>query len=89
VGLLEELERQAPVEGALVVPAAATVDGARGVAVGTPARTMLETAEATHVAWSGRATAGRTGVRDGVRGRIAARGGRTAAGAVLPRRPHV
>ena len=47
--LVEDLERQATVDWAQVVPEAeaAKVEVARVVAVGTPDRTIIETAEAT------------------------------------------
>jgi len=87
---VEDRERQATVEVAQGVPAAeaAKVEVARVVAVGTPDRPISETAEASHVEWLVRATAGRTGVSHFILGRIAERVGRTAACPVLTMRPH-
>src|SRR5262245_25015345 len=91
---LEDLERQASVELAQVVPdaEAAKVEVARVVAVGTPYRTIIETAEANHVDLIVMATAGRTGfshlILGSIAGSIAERVVRTASCPVLTIRPH-
>src|SRR5262245_7132285 len=87
---VEDLERQASVDLAQLVPEAeaAKVEVARLVAVGTPYRTIIETAEADHVELIVMATAGRTGVRHVIMGSIAERVVRTASCPVLTMRPH-
>jgi nucleotide-binding universal stress UspA family protein len=87
---LEDLERQATVDLAQVVPEAeaAKVEVARIVAVGTPYRTIIETAESNHVDLIVMATAGRTGFSHLVLGSIAERVVRTASCPVLTIRPH-
>ena len=87
---VEDLERQATADLAQVVPEAeaAKVEVARVVAVGTPYRTIIETAEANHVDLIVMATAGRTGFSHLVLGRIAGRVVRTASCPVLTIRPH-
>jgi nucleotide-binding universal stress UspA family protein len=84
------MERQATVDLAQVVPEAeaAKVDVARLVAVGTPYRKIVETAEADHVDLIVMATAGRTGFSHLVLGSIAERVVRTASCPVLTMRPH-
>jgi nucleotide-binding universal stress UspA family protein len=88
--LLEDLERQASVDLAQVLPEAeaAGIEVARVVAVGTPYRTIIETAEADHVDLIVMATAGRTGFSHLVLGSIAERVVRTASCPVLTIRPH-
>jgi nucleotide-binding universal stress UspA family protein len=87
---LDDMERQATVDLAQVVPEAeaAKVDVARLVAVGTPYRKIVETAEADHVDLIVMATAGRTGFSHLVLGSIAERVVRTASCPVLTIRPH-
>ena len=87
---VEDLERQATMDLAQVVPEAeaAKVEVARVVAVGTPYRMIIETAEANHVELIVMATAGRTGFSHLVLGRIAGRVVRTASCPVLTMRPH-
>jgi nucleotide-binding universal stress UspA family protein len=87
---LDDMERQATVDLAQVVPEAeaAKVDVARLVAVGTPYRKIVETAEADHVDLIVMATAGRTGFSHLVLGSIAERVVRTASCPVLTMRPH-
>jgi nucleotide-binding universal stress UspA family protein len=87
---LEDLERQATVDLAQVVPEAeaAKVEVARVVAVGTPYRTIIETAEANHVDLIVMATAGRTGFSHLILGSIAERVVRTASCPVLTIRPY-
>ena len=60
---VEDLERQATVDLAQAVPEAeaAKVEVARVLAVGTPYRMIIETAEANHVELIVMVTAGRTG----------------------------
>ena len=65
----------------------ANLDVARLVAVGTPYRTIIETAEAEHVDLIVMATAGRTGFSHLVMGSIAERVVRTASCPVLTIRP--
>jgi nucleotide-binding universal stress UspA family protein len=86
----EDLERQASVELAQVVPEAeaAGIEVSRVVAVGTPYRTIIETAEATQADLIVMATAGRTGFSHLVLGSIAERVVRTASCPVLTIRPH-
>ena len=87
---LEDLERQASADLAQLVPEAeaAGIEVARVVAVGTPYRTIIETAEAEHVDLIVMATAGRTGFSHLVLGSIAERVVRTASCPVLTIRPH-
>jgi nucleotide-binding universal stress UspA family protein len=87
---LEDLERQAAADVAQVVPEAeaAKVEVARVVAVGTPYRTIIETAEADHVDVIVMATAGRTGLSHFILGSIVERVVRTASCPVLTIRPH-
>jgi nucleotide-binding universal stress UspA family protein len=87
---LKDLERQASVDLAQLVPEAeaAGIEVARVVAVGTPYRTIIETAEADHVDLIIMATAGRTGFSHLVLGSIAERVVRTASCPVLTIRPH-
>jgi nucleotide-binding universal stress UspA family protein len=87
---LEDLERQAAADLAQLVPEAeaAGIEVARVVAVGTPYRTIIETAEAEHVDLIVMATAGRTGFSHLVLGSIAERVVRTATCPVLTMRPH-
>jgi nucleotide-binding universal stress UspA family protein len=87
---LDDMERQATVDLAQVVPEAeaAKVEVARLVAVGTPYRKIVETAEADHVDLIVMATAGRTGFSHLVLGSIAERVVRTASCPVLTIRPH-
>jgi nucleotide-binding universal stress UspA family protein len=85
---LEDLERQATADLAQVVPEAAKVEVARVVAVGTPYRTIIETAEADHVDLIVMAMAGRTGFSHFILGSIAERVVRTASCPVLTIRPH-
>ena len=90
VTFVEDLERQATVDVAQVVPEAeaATGEVARVVAMGTPDRTILETAEANHVGLIVMATAGHTGLAHVVLGSLAERVVRTASCPVLIIRPH-
>jgi nucleotide-binding universal stress UspA family protein len=87
---LDDMERQATVDLAQVVPEAeaAKVEVARLVAMGTPYRKIVETAEADHVDLIVMATAGRTGFSHLVLGSIAERVVRTASCPVLTMRPH-
>jgi nucleotide-binding universal stress UspA family protein len=87
---LDDMERQATVDLAQVVPEAeaAKVEVVRLVAVGTPYRKIVETAEADHVDLIVMATAGRTGFSHLVLGSIAERVVRTASCPVLTMRPH-
>jgi nucleotide-binding universal stress UspA family protein len=86
---LDDLERQAKQDLAQIVPEAelAQLDVARVVAVGTPYRTIIETAEAEQVDLIVMATAGRTGFSRMVMGSIAERVVRTASCPVLTIRP--
>ncbi len=86
---LEDLERQATQELAQLLPAAedAKVEVVRLVAVGTPHRKIIETAEAERVDLIVMATAGRTGFSHLVMGSIAERVVRTATCPVLTIRP--
>jgi nucleotide-binding universal stress UspA family protein len=86
---LEDLERQATQELAQVVPEAegAKLEVVRLVAVGTPYRKIIETAEAEQVDLIVMATAGRTGFSHLVMGSIAERVVRTATCPVLTIRP--
>jgi nucleotide-binding universal stress UspA family protein len=87
---LEDLERQATEDLAQVVPEAeaAGVEVERLIAVGTPYRTIIDTAEAERVDLIVMATAGRTGFSHLVLGSIAERVVRTASCPVLTIRPH-
>jgi nucleotide-binding universal stress UspA family protein len=87
---LEDLERQATEDLAQLVPEAesAKVEVERLIAVGTPYRKIIETAEAEHVDLIVMATAGRTGFSHLVMGSIAERVVRTASCPVLTIRPH-
>ena len=87
---LEDLERQAAQDLAQIVPEAesAGVEVARVIAVGTPYRKIIETAEAEQVDLIVMATAGRTGFSHLVMGSIAERVVRTATCPVLTIRPH-
>jgi nucleotide-binding universal stress UspA family protein len=87
---LDDMERQATVDLAQIVPEAeaAKVEVARLVAMGTPYRKIVETAEADHVDLIVMATAGRTGFSHLVLGSIAERVVRTASCPVLTMRPH-
>ena len=86
---LDDLERQAAADLAQIVPEAeaANVEVARVVAVGTPYRKIVETAEAEQVDLIVMATAGRTGLSHLVIGSIAERVVRTATCPVLTIRP--
>jgi nucleotide-binding universal stress UspA family protein len=86
---LDDLERQAKQDLAQIVPEAeqAQLEVARVVAVGTPYRTIIETAEAQQVDLIVMATAGRTGFSRMVMGSIAERVVRTASCPVLTIRP--
>jgi universal stress protein A len=86
---LEDLERQATQDLAQLVPeaASANVELVRLVAVGTPYRKIIETAEAEQVDLIVMATAGRTGFSHMVMGSIAERVVRTATCPVLTIRP--
>jgi nucleotide-binding universal stress UspA family protein len=66
----------------------AKVEMERLIAVGTPYRKIIETAEAEHVDLIVMATAGRTGFSHLVMGSIAERVVRTASCPVLTIRPH-
>jgi nucleotide-binding universal stress UspA family protein len=87
---MDDLERQATTDLAQLVPEAdaANVEVARVMAVGTPYRTIIETAEAEQVDLIVMATAGRTGFSHLVMGSIAERVVRTASCPVLTIRPH-
>jgi nucleotide-binding universal stress UspA family protein len=87
---MDDLERQATADLAQLVPeaAAANVEVARVIAVGTPYRKIIETAEAEQVDLIVMATAGRTGFSHLVMGSIAERVVRTATCPVLTIRPH-
>jgi nucleotide-binding universal stress UspA family protein len=87
---LDDMERQATVDLAQIVPEAEAtkVEVARLVAMGTPYRKIVETAEADHVDLIVMATAGRTGFSHLVLGSIAERVVRTASCPVLTMRPH-
>jgi nucleotide-binding universal stress UspA family protein len=86
---LDELERQAKQDLAQIVPDAegALPQVARLVAVGTPYRTIIDTAEAEQVDLIVMATVGRTGFSRLVMGSIAERVVRTASCPVLTIRP--
>jgi nucleotide-binding universal stress UspA family protein len=88
--LLGDLERQAAQELARLLPnaAAAGVEVARHVVVGSAYRKIIETAEAEHVDLIVMATAGRTGFSRLVLGSVAERVVRTAPCPVLTIRPH-
>jgi nucleotide-binding universal stress UspA family protein len=87
---MDDLERQATADLAQLAPQAeaANVEVARVIAVGTPYRKIIETAEAEHVDLIVMATAGRTGFSHLVMGSIAERVVRTATCPVLTIRPH-
>jgi nucleotide-binding universal stress UspA family protein len=87
---MDDLERQATADLAQLVPeaTAANVEVARVIAVGTPYRKIIETAEAEQVDLIVMATAGRTGFSHLVMGSIAERVVRTATCPVLTIRPH-
>jgi nucleotide-binding universal stress UspA family protein len=87
---MDDLERQATTDLALVVPEAekAGVEVARVVAVGSPYRKIIDLAEAEQVELIVMATAGRTGFSRLVMGSIAERVVRTASCPVLTIRPH-
>jgi len=87
---MDDLERQATADLAQLVPeaSAANVEVARVIAVGTPYRKIIETAEAEQVDLIVMATAGRTGFSHLVMGSIAERVVRTATCPVLTIRPH-
>jgi nucleotide-binding universal stress UspA family protein len=86
---LDDLERQAAADLAQLVPEAeaTNVEVARVIAVGTPYRKIIETAEAEQVDLIVMATAGRTGLSHLVMGSIAERVVRTASCPVLTIRP--
>jgi nucleotide-binding universal stress UspA family protein len=86
---MDDLERQATTELAQVIPEAeaAGVELARVVGVGTPYRTIIDTAEAEQVDLIVMATAGRTGFSHLIMGSIAERVVRTASCPVLTIRP--
>jgi nucleotide-binding universal stress UspA family protein len=86
---LEDLERQASQDLAQIVPEAeaANVEVARLVTVGTPYRSIIDTAEAQQVDLIVMATAGRTGFSHLLLGSIAERVVRTASCPVLTIRP--
>ena len=86
---IEDLERQATQDLAQVVPEAEAsgVAVTRVVAVGTPYRKIIDTAEAEQVDLIVMATAGRTGFSHLVMGSIAERIVRTATCPVLTIRP--
>jgi nucleotide-binding universal stress UspA family protein len=86
---LDDLERQAAADLAQLVPEAeaTNVEVARVIAVGTPYRKIIETAEAGQVDLIVMATAGRTGLSHLVMGSIAERVVRTASCPVLTIRP--
>src|SRR5919108_4524699 len=87
---MDDLERQATAELAQVIPEAEAVGVgvARLVGVGTPYRTIIDTAEAEQVDLIVMATAGRTGFSHLIMGSIAERVVRTASCPVLTIRPH-
>jgi nucleotide-binding universal stress UspA family protein len=87
---LEDLERQASEDLAQVIPEAesAGVEVERLITMGTPYRTIIETAETEHVDLIVMATAGRTGFSHLVLGSIAERVVRTASCPVITIRPH-
>jgi nucleotide-binding universal stress UspA family protein len=87
---MDDLERQATTDLAQLVPEAeaANVEVARVIAVGTPYRKIIDTAEAEQVDLIVMATAGRTGFSHLVMGSIAERVVRTASCPVLTIRPH-
>jgi nucleotide-binding universal stress UspA family protein len=87
--LLEDLERQASLDLAQVLPESpnATVEVIRQVAVGTPYRKIVEVAEAEKVDLIVMATHGRTGLGHLVMGSVAERVVRTAPCPVLTIRP--
>ena len=87
---LEDLERQATQDLAQFVPEAEAsgLEAVRLVAVGTPYRKIIETAEAEQVDLIVMATAGRTGFSHLLLGSIAERVVRTATCPVLTMRPH-
>ncbi|HSF30254.1 MAG TPA: universal stress protein [Candidatus Tectomicrobia bacterium] len=86
---LDDLERQATQDLAQLVPdaEAGNVEVVRMVAVGTPYRKIIETAESEHVDLIVMATAGRTGFSHLVMGSIAERVVRAASCPVLTIRP--
>jgi nucleotide-binding universal stress UspA family protein len=86
---LDDLERQATQDLAQLVPEAesSNVEVVRLVAVGSPYRTIIDTAEAEQVDLIVMATAGRTGFSHLVMGSIAERVVRTATCPVLTIRP--
>jgi nucleotide-binding universal stress UspA family protein len=86
---LEDLERQATQDLAQLVPEAesSNVEVVRLVAVGSPYRKIIDTAEAEQVDLIVMATAGRTGFSHLVMGSIAERVVRTATCPVLTIRP--
>jgi nucleotide-binding universal stress UspA family protein len=87
---MDDLERQATTDLTQIVPEAeaANVEVARVIAVGTPYRKIIDTAEAEQVDLIVMATAGRTGFSHLVMGSIAERVVRTASCPVLTIRPH-
>jgi nucleotide-binding universal stress UspA family protein len=87
---MDDLERQATTDLAQLVPEAeaANVEVARVIAVGTPYRKIIDTAEAEQVDLIVMATAGRTGFSHLIMGSIAERVVRTASCPVLTIRPH-
>jgi nucleotide-binding universal stress UspA family protein len=86
---LDDLERQATQDLAQLVPEAesSNVEVVRLVAVGSPYRKIIDTAEAEQVDLIVMATAGRTGFSHLVMGSIAERVVRTATCPVLTIRP--
>jgi nucleotide-binding universal stress UspA family protein len=86
---LEDLERQATQDLAQLVPEAesSNLEVVRLVAVGSPYRTIIDTAEAEQVDLIVMATAGRTGFSHLLMGSIAERVVRTATCPVLTIRP--
>jgi nucleotide-binding universal stress UspA family protein len=87
---MEDLEREASRQLAQMVPEAesAGVNVVRLVAVGSPYRKIIDTAEAEQVDLIVMATAGRTGFSHLIMGSIAERVVRTASCPVLTIRPH-
>jgi universal stress protein A len=87
--LLGDLERQASAELARVLPEArqATTEVTRAVVMGSPAQTIVETAEAEHVDLIVMATHGRTGLSHLFIGSVAERVVRTTPCPVLTIRP--
>jgi nucleotide-binding universal stress UspA family protein len=87
---MEDLEREASQQLAQVAPEAesAGVEVAQLVAVGSPYRKIIDTAEAEQVDLVVMATAGRTGFSHLIMGSIAERVVRTASCSVLTIRPH-